>query len=54
VVVLTSSAAEHDVAGAYDRFANSFVTKPLGLEEFVTAVREIARFWLRSASLPRG
>jgi chemotaxis family two-component system response regulator Rcp1 len=54
VVVLTSSAAEHDVAGAYDRFANCFVTKPLGLEEFVAAVRDIARFWLRSASLPRG
>jgi two-component system, chemotaxis family, response regulator Rcp1 len=54
VVVLTSSAAEHDVAGAYDRFANCFVTKPLGLEDFVAAVREIARFWLRSASLPRG
>ena len=54
VVVLTSSAAEHDVAGAYDRYANCFVTKPLGLEDFVTAVREIAGFWLRSASLPRG
>lgn len=54
VVVLTSSAAEHDVAGAYDRYANCFVTKPIGLDDFVTAVREIAGFWLGSASLPRG
>ena len=53
VVVLTSSAAEHDVAGAYDRYANCFVTKPIGLDDFVAAVHEIAGFWLRSASLPR-
>jgi two-component system, chemotaxis family, response regulator Rcp1 len=53
VVVLTSSAAEHDVTGAYERYANCFVTKPLGLDEFIAAVNEIARFWLRSASLPR-
>jgi chemotaxis family two-component system response regulator Rcp1 len=53
VVVLSSSAAEHDVTGAYERYANCFVTKPLGLEAFIAAVREIARFWLGSASLPR-
>jgi chemotaxis family two-component system response regulator Rcp1 len=52
VVVLTSSAADHDVRGAYDRYANCFVTKPLGLDDFVAAVREIAEFWLRAAELP--
>jgi two-component system, chemotaxis family, response regulator Rcp1 len=53
VVVLTSSAADHDVTGAYDRHANCFVTKPLGLDDFVAAVRDIAGFWLRTAELPR-
>jgi two-component system, chemotaxis family, response regulator Rcp1 len=54
VVVLTSSAADHDVTGAYDRHANCFVTKPLGLDDFVAAVRDIAGFWLGAAELPRG
>jgi CheY-like chemotaxis protein len=53
VVVLTSSAADLDVRGAYDRHANCFVTKPLGLEDFVATVRDIAGFWLRAAELPR-
>jgi chemotaxis family two-component system response regulator Rcp1 len=53
VVVLTSSAADRDVRGAYDRHANCFVTKPLGLEDFVSTVRDIAGFWLRAAELPR-
>jgi hypothetical protein len=29
------------------------VTKPLGLEDFVSTVRDIAGFWLRAAELPR-
>jgi chemotaxis family two-component system response regulator Rcp1 len=53
VIVLTSSAADHDVLGAYDRHANCFVTKPLQLEDFIQAVRGIASFWLRAAELPR-
>jgi CheY-like chemotaxis protein len=53
VVVLTSSAAEHDVLGAYDRHANCFVTKPLRLDDFVDAVRAIAGFWLHAAVLPQ-
>jgi CheY-like chemotaxis protein len=52
VVVLTGSATEDEVAGAYDRLANGLVIKPPGLDEFAAAVRGIAHFWLRSASLP--
>jgi two-component system, chemotaxis family, response regulator Rcp1 len=53
VIVLTSSGADHDVLGAYDRHANCFVTKPLQLDDFIDTVRGIASFWLHAAELPR-
>jgi chemotaxis family two-component system response regulator Rcp1 len=52
VIVLTSSGAEHDIVGAYDRHANCFVTKPLQLDDFIDVVQGIAAFWLHAAELP--
>jgi len=54
VVVLTSSAAATDVTNAYSRRANAYVTKPLGFEQFMDAVRSIESFWLSNVKLPRG
>lgn len=53
VVVLTSSAAEQDVARAYGLSANCYVTKPLVLEQFLDVVRGIDRFWFGVAKLPQ-
>ena len=39
VVVLTSSRAKRDVRASYDRSADSFVTKPAGLDAFVREIR---------------
>ena len=52
VVVLTSSSAPDDAAGAYEAGANCFVTKPVGLTEYLAAVRAIEHFWLDVATLP--
>ena len=52
VVVLTSSDDEKDVAGAYDRHANCYVTKPVDMDQFTEAVRFIENFWLTTARLP--
>lgn len=52
VVVLTTSAAEEDVLKSYQLHANCYVTKPVGLEEFVTIVRLIECFWLAAVKLP--
>ena len=52
VVVLTSSEAEIDVADIYRLHANCYLTKPVDLEEFLTVVRAIARFWLGVVKLP--
>ncbi|AHG92591.1 response regulator receiver (plasmid) [Gemmatirosa kalamazoonensis] len=52
VVVLTSSGADRDIAQAYALHANCFVTKPIGLDQFLTIVRSIEQFWLTIVKLP--
>jgi two-component system response regulator len=53
VVVLTSSAAEEDVARSYELHANCYVQKPVGLEQFISIVRQIEDFWFVVVKLPR-
>jgi CheY-like chemotaxis protein len=52
VVVLSSSTAAEDVAGAYDLHANCYVSKPVDFEQFVNVVRSIETFWFNTARLP--
>lgn len=53
VVVLTTSADERDILRAYELNANCYVTKPMNLHEFVSAVRAIEEFWLGHVCLPK-
>src|SRR5438132_8131469 len=53
VVILTTSQAEADVLKSYQLQANSYVTKPLDLDQFVTVVQAIEHFWFSVATLPR-
>ncbi|MFB7778967.1 response regulator [Streptomyces bauhiniae] len=52
VVVLTTSSAPEDVAGAYQGHANAYVTKPVNLAEFEQAVQSIDAFYLETATRP--
>jgi CheY-like chemotaxis protein len=52
VVVLTTSAAEKDIHDAYDRYANCYITKPVDLEQFLTLVKNIEKFWFTIVKLP--
>ena len=54
VVVLTTSAAEADIARAYSNHANSYVTKPVGADAFFDAIRGIEDFWMTLVCLPDG
>ena len=54
VVMLTTSEADRDVVRSYRLHANCYVTKPVGLEAFIGAVRAIETFWLSMARLPKG
>jgi CheY-like chemotaxis protein len=53
VVVLTTSGATDDVLSSYQHRANAYVTKPMNLEAFETAVQDIDRFYREIAVLPR-
>lgn len=52
VVILTTSSAEEDIVKTYSLHANCFVTKPLGLEQFIKVVQSIEDFWFQIVRLP--
>jgi CheY-like chemotaxis protein len=45
VVMLTSSREEQDLVRSYQLGVNSYVVKPVGFADFVSAVRQIGAFW---------
>ena len=53
VVVLTTSAAEEDILRSYRLHANAYVTKPVDVNQFIAAVRQIDDFFLSVVRLPR-
>ena len=52
VVVLTTSATPADVLKSYKLHANSYIVKPLDLDDFIEVVEAIVHFWLGVATLP--
>jgi len=46
VVVLTSSVAPSDISRAYASYANSYIQKPLEVEDFRKLARTIGDYWL--------
>ena len=53
VVILTTSSSEEDVLRSYKLHANAFVTKPVDVNQFIAAVRQIDKFFLSVVCLPR-
>lgn len=52
VVVLTTSKEEEDIIKSYDLHANCYITKPLGLGNFIEVVKNIESFWFTIVKLP--
>ena len=52
VVVLTTSEAEEDVLKAYELHANCYITKPVGIDQFIKVVKSIEDFWFSVVRLP--
>jgi len=53
VVILTTSTAEEDIIETYRKHANSYITKPVDLDQFIQVVESIKNFWLSIVKLPR-
>ena len=53
VVVLTTSAAEEDILRSYKLHANAYVTKPVDVDAFMSAVRQIDEFFVQVVRLPQ-
>ena len=53
VVVLSTSDSDRDVMTCYDLGANCYLTKPVGFEAFVGAMRILGEFWFALVKTPR-
>jgi len=51
VIMLTTSSNQRDVELAYANHANCFITKPVEVDEFLTAINSIEAFWLDIVTL---
>ncbi|MBI4779987.1 MAG: response regulator [Oscillatoriophycideae cyanobacterium NC_groundwater_1537_Pr4_S-0.65um_50_18] len=55
VVVLTSSSEDRDIIESYSLGANSYVRKPVEIDPFTEAVRQLGLYWvLINEPLPEG
>ncbi|PSR15754.1 two-component system response regulator [filamentous cyanobacterium CCP3] len=52
VVVLTSSSEDRDIIESYSLGANSYVRKPVNIDEFSEAVRQLGLYWALISELP--
>ena len=51
VIMLTTSSNQKDIDLAYENHSNSYVTKPLDMNEFMEAILKIEAFWLQLSTL---
>lgn len=52
VIMLTTSSNKKDINLAYENHANSYVTKPIDMNDFIKAVLKIEEFWFQLSKLP--
>lgn len=51
IIMLTTSSAPEDVRKAYHLHVNSYITKPIDINDFLEAVGKIESFWFGIARL---
>lgn len=52
VCVLTTSDSDQDILSAYSLHANSYITKPVDIDQFIRVVKSIEGFWLSVVKFP--
>ncbi|UFS69443.1 response regulator [Geomonas sp. RF6] len=53
VIVLTTSESEEDILKSYDLHANTFISKPVRLSDFMEVIRSLENYWFVMAQLPK-
>ncbi|HEY0835509.1 MAG TPA: response regulator [Azospirillum sp.] len=53
VVVLTTSDVERDIEASYLCGANSFLTKPMDVEDFFAMIHAVENYWFNVVKLPK-
>ena len=52
VIMLTTSSSPADINLSYKNYANCYITKPVEVDEFMTAIGKIENFWINLVKLP--
>lgn len=52
VIMLTTSSSESDVLRSYQNHANCYITKPVGVSDFIEVISSIEHFWITIVQLP--
>ncbi|KPL01079.1 MAG: chemotaxis protein CheY [candidate division Zixibacteria bacterium SM23_73_3] len=52
VVALTTSKQENDIVRTYDLGANSYIVKPVNMDQFVSAIKILKDYWFQIVVLP--
>ncbi|RPJ38698.1 MAG: response regulator [Deltaproteobacteria bacterium] len=52
VVVLTTSRREEDILRSYELGCNSFITKPMDINQFMQVIQALERYWFQIVVLP--
>ena len=52
VIMLTTSSSERDILSAYKHYANCYITKPIDIADFMSAIAKIEDFWINIVTIP--
>lgn len=52
VIVLTTSKQEEDILRTYNLGVNSYITKPVTMDQFIRVIRKLEEYWFQIVVLP--
>jgi two-component system, chemotaxis family, response regulator Rcp1 len=52
VIMLTTSESDVDILKSYNLYANSYLVKPVKMEEFINLVKNFTEYWFCIVKLP--
>jgi CheY-like chemotaxis protein len=53
VVVLTTSDIDRDITASYKMGAAGYITKPVDIDQFIDAIRQLDNYWFALVQLPK-